>query len=85
MLDYDFIWDEGPGGNVEHIALHDLTPEDVIDAFHNVERHTISRASGLPAIIGYTAAGDRIFVPYRRIDATTVYPETAYRIERSQR
>lgn len=80
MLDFDFIWDEESGGNVDHIALNDLTPEDVIHAFHNVENVTISRSSGRSAIIGETPAGDRIFVPYTEIDATTVYVHTAYRI-----
>ena len=78
MLDFDFIWDEEPGGNVEHIALHDLTPEDVIHAFHHVIRTTISRSSGRPAIVGYTPEGDRIFVAFDRIDNTTVYVRTAY-------
>ena len=48
MLDYEFIWNEGPGGNVEHIALNDLTPEDVIHAFHHVIRTEVSRSSGAP-------------------------------------
>ncbi len=26
---YDFIWNDEPGGNVEHIAEHGLTPDDV--------------------------------------------------------
>ncbi|MEX1224631.1 MAG: hypothetical protein WEA31_08805 [Pirellulales bacterium] len=26
---YEFIWDEEPGGNVEHIAENGLSPEDV--------------------------------------------------------
>ncbi|WP_143300806.1 hypothetical protein [Candidatus Entotheonella palauensis] len=80
MLDYDFIWDEEPGGNVDHIAEHDLTPEDVIYAFHHVERYTTSRSSGLPALIGETPEGDLMFVAYTEIDVTTVYVRTAYRI-----
>jgi len=80
MLDYDFIWDEESGGNVDHIARHQLTPEDVIHAFHHVIRITISRSSGRPAIVGYTPEGDRIFVAYTRIDEVTVYVDTAYRI-----
>ena len=80
MLDYDFIWDDRPGGNIAHIALNDLTPEDVIHAFHHVEDFTISRSSGRLALIGATPDGDRIFVPYTEIDATTVYVHTAYRI-----
>ena len=26
---YDLIWNPEPGGNVEHIAEHDLTPDDI--------------------------------------------------------
>lgn len=80
MLDFDFIWDEEPGGNVEHIALHDLTPEDVIDAFHNAVRTAVSHSSGRPAIFGLTPEGDLIFAAYTEIDATTVYVDTAYRV-----
>ncbi len=80
MLDFDFIWDDEPGGNVEHIAQHDFTPEEVIHAFHNVVRITVSRSSGLPAIIGRIPGGERIFVAYVEIDALTVCVKTAYRI-----
>lgn len=80
MLDFDFIWDEEPGGNVDHIAEHDLTPEDVIDVFHHIESHEISRSSGRLSLIGYTSEGERIFVAYTRIDEVTVYVDTAYRI-----
>jgi uncharacterized DUF497 family protein len=80
ILDFDFIWDEEPGRNVDHIAEHGLTPEDVIHAFHNVVRNEISRSSGRPAIIGETPEGDLIFVAFDYIDATTVYVRTAYRI-----
>ncbi len=88
MLDVDFIWDEEPGGNVEHIAehegqpnpRHDLTPEDVMHAFHHVERYTTSRFSGRPALIGEAQDGSLIFVAYTEIDATTMYVRTAYRI-----
>jgi hypothetical protein len=27
---FEIIWNEEPGGNVEHISEHDLEPEDVI-------------------------------------------------------
>ena len=29
MAYVEIIWDDEPGGNVEHIAEHELTPEDV--------------------------------------------------------
>ena len=81
MLDFDFIWDEEPGGNVDHVGEHGLTPDDVVHAFHHVVRTTTSRSSGRPALIGYTAEGDRIFVAYDQIDDTTVYVRTAYGID----
>ena len=58
------LWDDSPGGNVEHIAEHGLTPEDVESAFDNIELQTTSRSSGRPAIFGQTARGDVIFVVY---------------------
>ena len=27
------IWDDDPGGNVDHIAINGLTPEEVEDVF----------------------------------------------------
>jgi len=29
MEDQLFLWDDAPGGNVEHIAEHGLRPEEV--------------------------------------------------------
>ena len=28
-MDATVIWDDGPGGNVEHVGEHGLTPEEV--------------------------------------------------------
>jgi hypothetical protein len=30
---YDFIWNDEPGGNREHIAEHGLTPDEVEEVF----------------------------------------------------
>ena len=80
----DIVWDMSgeEAGNVDHIADNGLTREDVRHAFDNVYRHTVSKSSGNPAIFGWTEAGELIFVTYERIDDETVYPVTAYRIER---
>lgn len=43
MAYYEIIWDEGPDGNVEHIAQHDLTPEDVEEVFFNPVDRDVSR------------------------------------------
>lgn len=80
MTDFEFIWDEEPGGNVEHIAANDLTPEDVINAYETVTEFTFSRSSGRPAFYGRALDGRRIFVVYDEIDETAVYVVTAYEV-----
>ena len=77
-----FLWDDAPGGNVEHVAEHGLTPEEVESAFDDIEIETTSRTTGRPAIFGRTFKGDAIFVVYD-LDTDSdgnefVYVRTAY-------
>lgn len=75
---FDFIWiDE----NMEHIAQHDLTPEDVQHVVMNPEDEVVSRSSKRPAVKGHTVDGRYIFVAYEKIDAMTVFVTTAYEID----
>ena len=73
------IWDDGEGGNVEHVAQHGLTPDEVddvlLDSGSTFDR---SRQSGLPAAFGRTGTGRYIVVVFEEIDPDTVYPVTAY-------
>lgn len=78
MANIVFFWIEEPGGNVEHIAEHDLTPEDVEYAYEMADEFTTSRSSGRPAFYGQALDGRDIFVVYREIDATTWYVVTAF-------
>lgn len=78
MTDFEFIWDEQPGGNVEHIAANDLKPEDVEFAFDTVSGHDISRSSGRPIIYGLALDGREIVVVYDVIAERTIYVVTAY-------
>jgi hypothetical protein len=78
---FEIIWNEEPGGNIEHIAEHDLTPEDVEEVIFNPVGRDVSRASGLPIVFGFTPGGRYILVVYEQIDAVTVYPVTAYDVE----
>ena len=78
MSYYDVIWNPEPGGNVEHIAEHGLTPDDVEAVLFHPIAHDISRASGRPMVYGFTSAGRYIVVVYEEIDDHTVYPVTAY-------
>lgn len=78
------LWDrdDDPNGNVQHIAQHNLTKEDVEDVFDNPTGSDISRSSGRPVIFGETAKGKYIMVAYEAVDASTVYPVTAYEVPR---
>ena len=77
----DIIWNEEPGGNAEHIAEHDLSPEDVEEAVFNPIDRDFSRSSGLPILFGFTPDGRYILVVYERIDDITIYPVTACDLE----
>jgi hypothetical protein len=60
------IWDldDNPDGNVQHIAEHDLTKEEVEDALAEPEGRGIRRSSGLPIIFGTTSTGRFIAVVF---------------------
>ena len=42
---YDIIWNPEPDGNVEHIAEHDLTPDDVEAVLLHPVAEDIGRSS----------------------------------------
>ena len=77
-----FLWVEGPGGNVEHIAEHGLTPDEVESAFEDIEVETTSRSTGRPAIFGRTFKGETVFFVFDLETDTDgnrfVYVRTAY-------
>ncbi len=81
MPDIVFYWVETPGGNIDHIAEHDLEPEDVENAYLTADEFTTSRASGRPAFKGLARDGRYIFVVYDQLDENTVYVVTAYEID----
>lgn len=75
------IWDDSRGGNVEHIAGHGLTPDEVEDVLLNRDsRFARSRSTGRPLAFGYTSTGRYILVAFDEIDEWTVYPVTAYEV-----
>lgn len=78
---YEVVWNYEPGGNVEHIAEHGLTPDDVEAVIYNPLDSTTSRSSGRPVVTGYAPDGRLVFVVYEEIDDTTIYPVTAYEVD----
>jgi hypothetical protein len=81
------IWDmdDDPDGNVQHIAAHDVSKEEVEEVLQNATDTDVSRSSGRPVVFGDTSTGRHLMVVYEEIDADTVYPITAYEVPRSQR
>ena len=81
------LWDrdDDPFGNVEHIAQHRITKEEVEDVFQNPTGMDTSRSSGRPVVFGETGTGRYIMVAYEVVDASTVYPITAYDVQRPRR
>lgn len=74
------IWNEEPGGNIEHIEEHGLTIDDVEHVLANFESEGVSRSSGQPCVFGHAPDGTYIIVVYELIDEGTIYPVTAYEV-----
>jgi hypothetical protein len=77
------IWDldDDPDGNVQHIAEHDLTKDEVDDVLAEPQARSISRSSGLPIVFGTTSTGRFIAVVFEEVDKDTARPVTAYDID----
>jgi hypothetical protein len=82
-MDVTVIWDDEPGGNVEHVAEHALTPEEVDEVLLD---DTISTAysarTGRPCKFGPTSTGKSIIVIWDDVndDPRIIYPTTAYEV-----
>jgi uncharacterized DUF497 family protein len=76
------LWDEedDPEGNIEHIAEHDLTVDDVESVLMKPITEGQSKSTGLPAAWGYTPDGRYIIVVYDEIDEDTIRVVTAYEV-----
>jgi uncharacterized DUF497 family protein len=79
---FRIIWDDpdDPEGNVQHIAEHGLSIEDVEEVLLNPTSEGVSASSGRPCVWGYTLEQAYIIAVYDRIDADTVRVVTAYEV-----
>jgi uncharacterized DUF497 family protein len=72
---------DDPDGNVQHIAEHGITMDEVEEVLDDADGLDIySRSSGNPITFGYTSTGKYIAVVWEQVEADplTVYPHTAY-------
>jgi hypothetical protein len=77
------IWDleDDPQGNIQHIAQHGVTPEEVEEVLNDRHSRTAhSNSSGRPITFGWTGAHRYLAVVWEVADEDplTVYPITAY-------
>ena len=79
---FRLIWDmpDDPDGNVQHIAEHGLTIEDVEHVLSSPCSEGTSAATGRPCAWGYTLEGIYIIVVYDEIDEDTIRVVTAYEV-----
>jgi hypothetical protein len=78
--------DDDPEGNVVHCLAHEVTKEEVEQVVQSPSsRQGISRSSGKPALFGDTDTGRHLIVVYEEIDDDTIYPITAYDVDRRLR
>jgi hypothetical protein len=79
------IWDldDDPEGNVQHIAEHGITQEEVEEVLNDPRTSFgVSRSSGLPMAFGGTMGSRYLTVVFERVEADppTVRPVTAYEV-----
>lgn len=70
-----------PQGNFQHIAEHDVTPEEVEEVLNDRHSQTAySESSGRPITFGWAADGRYLAVIWELVDEDprVVYPVTAY-------
>ena len=82
-MDVTVIWDDEPGGNVEHVAENGLTPEEVDEVLLDDSIPTAhTKATGRPCKFGYTSTGKHVIVIWDELsdDPRMIYPVTAYEV-----
>ena len=79
------LWDldDDPEGNVQHIAEHGLTVDEVEDVLYAAEEVVASQSSGRSITFGETCTGKQIAVVLEIVDEDplVVYPVTACETE----
>jgi hypothetical protein len=82
-MDIIIVWDDLPGGNVEHVAEHGLTPDEVDEVLRDDTLEIIfSDSSGRPGKFGRTSTGKHILVTWDELDddPLMIYPVTAFEV-----
>ena len=65
---------------VEHLAEHDVTPEEFEEVVSNPAHEDVSRSTGNPLAFGFTSEGRHLCCVYKRLDEDMIEPITAYEV-----
>jgi len=82
-MDATVIWDDEPGGNIEHVAEHGLSTDEIDEILLDDTIPTAHSAStGRPCKFGWTSTGKYIIVVWDEVndDPRIIYPTTAYEV-----
>ena len=82
-MDATVIWDDEPGANVEHVAQHGLSPDELDDILLDDRIPTAySHNTRRPCKFGWTSTGKHIIVVWDELndDPRMIYPVTAYEV-----
>jgi uncharacterized DUF497 family protein len=77
----EFVWTDGPDGNIAHLAEHEVSPAEAESVLTNPIASDVSKKTGRPIAFGFTRRGRKLAVVYEQIDPITVYPITAFDVE----
>ena len=82
MRFFQFNWDDpdDSNGNVQHVAEHGLTIDEVEHVLLHPAAEGTSQSSGRPCIFGFTPSGEYIIVIYEEPHDGVAYPVTAYEV-----
>jgi len=78
MPHYFFIWTPDI---IEHLAEHDVLPEDFGKIVSNPDYEDVSRKTGTPVAFGSTSDGRYLCCVFKRHGKDVIEPVTAYDVD----
>jgi hypothetical protein len=72
---YFYVWTQEV---IDHLAEHEVTPDEFEEVVSNPDFEDVSRSTGNPIAFGTTSAGRYLCCVFKRLDADTMEPITAY-------
>ena len=77
MAYFEFLW---TSEIIEHLAEHDVSPDDFEEIVQHPDARGNSRTSGRPCCWGELDDGRYVICVYEKLDDITLLPVTAYEV-----